>query len=43
MLKQEVKRIRELQDVLYASDRTSVLLVFQAMDAAGRTERFVRS
>ena len=36
MLKQEVKRIRELQDVLYASDRISVLLVFQAMDAAGK-------
>jgi PPK2 family polyphosphate:nucleotide phosphotransferase len=29
-------RLRELQRVLYADDRFSVLLVFQAMDAAGK-------
>jgi polyphosphate kinase 2 (PPK2 family) len=26
----------ELQDVLYAQDRWSLLLIFQAMDAAGK-------
>jgi PPK2 family polyphosphate:nucleotide phosphotransferase len=31
-----VKALAELQDVLYAQDRWSVLLVFQAMDAAGK-------
>jgi PPK2 family polyphosphate:nucleotide phosphotransferase len=31
-----VKRLAELQDRLYAQDRWSVLLVFQAMDAAGK-------
>ncbi|MDX1346451.1 MAG: polyphosphate kinase 2 family protein [Sedimenticolaceae bacterium] len=35
-LKQEVKRIDELQRRLYADDRHSLLLVFQAMDAAGK-------
>ncbi len=30
------KRLAELQRVLYADDRYSVLLVFQAMDAAGK-------
>src|SRR5262249_55966215 len=29
-------RLRELQEKLYAYDRWSVLLVFQAMDAAGK-------
>jgi polyphosphate kinase 2 (PPK2 family) len=29
-------RLAELQDILYAQDRWSVLLVFQAMDAAGK-------
>src|SRR5688572_19722028 len=28
--------LRELQDMLYAQDRWSVLLIFQAMDAAGK-------
>jgi PPK2 family polyphosphate:nucleotide phosphotransferase len=31
-----VKRIAELQELLYAGDRWSLLLVFQAMDAAGK-------
>lgn len=31
-----VEEIAELQRVLYADDRTAVLLVFQAMDAAGK-------
>jgi len=31
-----VEAMAELQDLLYASDRWSVLLVFQAMDAAGK-------
>ena len=35
-LEQGVKALAELQDVLYAQDRFSVLLVFQAMDAAGK-------
>ncbi|MEO7318377.1 MAG: polyphosphate kinase 2 family protein [Chthoniobacteraceae bacterium] len=36
MLKVGVQTLAELQDVLYAQDRWSVLLVFQAMDAAGK-------
>jgi PPK2 family polyphosphate:nucleotide phosphotransferase len=32
----EVKRISKAQEVLYAHDRYAVLLVFQAMDAAGK-------
>jgi len=35
-LKKSVKRIAELQKKLYADNRFSVLLVFQAMDAAGK-------
>lgn len=31
-----VKRMRKLQDRLYASDNHAVLLIFQAMDAAGK-------
>src|SRR5688572_32565044 len=31
-----VDALAELQDVLYAQDRWSVLLIFQAMDAAGK-------
>jgi len=31
-----VRALSELQDVLYAQDRWSVLLIFQAMDAAGK-------
>ena len=36
MLGVGVKRLAELQDKLYAQDRWSLLLVFQAMDAAGK-------
>ncbi len=35
-LKEEVAQIYELQRKLYADDRHSLLLVFQAMDAAGK-------
>jgi PPK2 family polyphosphate:nucleotide phosphotransferase len=35
-LKTTVKRMRELQRKLYADDRYAMLLVFQAMDAAGK-------
>jgi len=35
-LKTGVQALAELQDVLYAQDRWSVLLIFQAMDAAGK-------
>jgi polyphosphate kinase 2 (PPK2 family) len=31
-----VQALAELQDVLYAQDRWSLLLIFQAMDAAGK-------
>lgn len=36
MLKQGAKRMADLQERLYAQDRWSVLLIFQAMDAAGK-------
>ena len=35
-LKENIKLLRELQAKLYAQDRYSLLLVFQAMDAAGK-------
>jgi PPK2 family polyphosphate:nucleotide phosphotransferase len=35
-LQSGVEAMAELQDILYAQDRWSVLLVFQAMDAAGK-------
>jgi len=35
-LKEGVERLAELQDRLYAQDRWALLLVFQAMDAAGK-------
>ncbi len=35
-LQKGVERMRELQERLYAQDRWSVLLIFQAMDAAGK-------
>ena len=35
-LEEEVEEIRQLQRRLYADDRYSVLLIFQAMDAAGK-------
>ena len=36
LLQQGIERLRELQEQLYAQDRWSLLLVFQAMDAAGK-------
>ena len=36
MLKQSSKRMASLQERLYAQDRWSILLIFQAMDAAGK-------
>jgi PPK2 family polyphosphate:nucleotide phosphotransferase len=36
MLKKDIERLGELQDVLYASADYSLLIVFQAMDAAGK-------
>src|SRR6266568_7488471 len=35
-LRQGVQRLAELQEKLYAQDRWGVLLIFQAMDAAGK-------
>jgi PPK2 family polyphosphate:nucleotide phosphotransferase len=35
-LEKGVSRLRELQERLYAQDRWAVLLIFQAMDAAGK-------
>ena len=35
-LQKNVERLRQLQDVLYAQDRYALLIVFQAMDAAGK-------
>jgi PPK2 family polyphosphate:nucleotide phosphotransferase len=36
LLARGIDRMRELQEKLYAQDRWSVLLIFQAMDAAGK-------
>jgi PPK2 family polyphosphate:nucleotide phosphotransferase len=36
LLSEHVKRLSALQELLYASDRYAVLLIFQAMDAAGK-------
>jgi polyphosphate kinase 2 (PPK2 family) len=36
MLEEAVARLFELTEVLYAQDRWSLLLIFQAMDAAGK-------
>jgi PPK2 family polyphosphate:nucleotide phosphotransferase len=36
VLQQGIAALAELQDMLYAQDRWSVLLIFQAMDAAGK-------
>ena len=36
LLAHGVERLSELQDMLYAQDRWAVLLIFQAMDAAGK-------
>jgi PPK2 family polyphosphate:nucleotide phosphotransferase len=35
-LEKNVERLRKLQDVMYAQDKQSLLIVFQAMDAAGK-------
>jgi len=35
-LAKNVERLRKLQDVLYAEDKQSLLIIFQAMDAAGK-------
>jgi PPK2 family polyphosphate:nucleotide phosphotransferase len=35
-LEEGIPRLRELQEKLYAQDRWAVLLIFQAMDAAGK-------
>jgi len=35
-LEMGVKALAAMQDVLYAQDRWSILLIFQAMDAAGK-------
>lgn len=36
LLKRNVDKLSEMQDVLYAQDKWSVLIIFQAMDAAGK-------
>jgi PPK2 family polyphosphate:nucleotide phosphotransferase len=35
-VQKDIKRMEELQSMLYAQDRWSLLLIFQAMDAAGK-------
>jgi PPK2 family polyphosphate:nucleotide phosphotransferase len=35
-LDENVEKLRKLQDVLYAEDKQSLLIIFQAMDAAGK-------
>jgi PPK2 family polyphosphate:nucleotide phosphotransferase len=35
-IQKDIARMEELQDMLYAQDRWSLLLIFQAMDAAGK-------
>ena len=44
-LKEEKDKLKTLQDKLYASDKYAVLIIFQAMDAAGKdsTIRYVMS
>ncbi|HVC99315.1 MAG TPA: PPK2 family polyphosphate kinase, partial [Pirellulales bacterium] len=36
LLSQDISALAEAQELLYASDRWSLLLIFQAMDAAGK-------
>src|SRR6185312_3457372 len=36
LLSEHVAQLSELQQLLYASDRYAILLIFQAMDAAGK-------
>ena len=38
LLRQQVEELSSLQRLLYASDRYAVLLIFQAMDAAGKDD-----
>jgi len=35
-LEKDVERLREMQELLWAQDRWALLLIFQAMDAAGK-------
>ncbi len=35
-LQKNILRLSELQDVLYAENRHAILIIFQAMDAAGK-------
>jgi len=35
-LKKNIKKMQRLQDMLYAEDKYSLLIIFQAMDAAGK-------
>src|SRR5688500_12915754 len=35
-LEENVEKLRKLQDVLYAQDKQALLIIFQAMDAAGK-------
>lgn len=41
-LKKDIKRLRKAQDKLYAHNKHSVLLIFQAMDAAGKDSAIKR-
>src|SRR5512143_1064237 len=36
LLQKDIERLAALQDMLYAQDQWAVLLIFQAMDAAGK-------
>ena len=36
ILEKHIKRLRTLQEILYADDQYALLLIFQAMDAAGK-------
>ena len=36
LVKKNIKKLTELQDKLYADDKYSMLIIFQAMDAAGK-------
>jgi PPK2 family polyphosphate:nucleotide phosphotransferase len=36
LLKEDIKQLAEMQDILYAANRYGVLIVLQAMDAAGK-------
>ncbi|HQK20781.1 MAG TPA: hypothetical protein PLJ27_25185, partial [Polyangiaceae bacterium] len=36
LLEKSIRKLAEIQDVLYAHDRYGILIIFQAMDAAGK-------